>query len=132
MQKLDSNNHSVFSLNYHLLMVTKYRRPVFDDALSAYAKSVFERMCPAYGITLEEWNHDSDHVHCLFRAKTNTPLAKFVNAYKSASSRDLKRDFPEVNERIWNGRVWSRSYCLLSCGGAPIETIRAYIESQGK
>ena len=56
--KLDNNNHSVFAMYYHLILVVKYRRKVFDGILSDYAKSIFERLAPGYNITLLEWNHD--------------------------------------------------------------------------
>lgn len=58
-------------------------------------------------------------------------LSKFINAYKSASSRLIKKEYPEIREKLWKDAFWSQSFCLLSAGGAPIETIRAYIESQG-
>ncbi|WP_033707498.1 transposase, partial [Bacillus mycoides] len=69
--KLYSNNHSVFLLYYHLVLVVKYRRNVFDD------------------------------VHILFKAHPNTEMTKFINAYKSASSRIIKRDFPQVKKKLW-------------------------------
>ena len=56
--KLDSNNHSVFLLYYHLVLVVKYRRKVFSDPMSQYAKDIFVRIGSSYNITLEEWNHD--------------------------------------------------------------------------
>lgn len=130
-RKLDNNHHSVFLLHYHLVLVVKYRRRVFDDGVSARAREIFEKIAPSYNITLEEWNHDADHVHVLFRAHPNTELSKFVNAYKSASSRLLKREFPSVRAKLWEEMFWSRSYCLLTTGGAPIETVRRYIEGQG-
>ena len=130
--ELDSNNHSVFLLYYHLVLVVKYRRKVFSDPMSQYAKDIFVRIGSSYNITLEEWNHDQDHVHIMFRAHPNTEISKFVNAYKSASSRLIKRYFPEVRCKLWKEMFWSRSYCLLTTGGAPIETIRKYIESQGR
>ena len=130
--KLDSNNHSVFLLYYHLVLVVKYRRNVFDDDTSDYAKDMFVRLSENYNITLVEWNHDVDHVHILFKAHPNTEMTKFINAYKSASSRLIKKDFPEVRRKLWKEMFWSRSYCLLTTGGAPIETIRKYIENQGR
>ncbi len=130
-RKLDSNNHSVFLLHYHLVLVVKYRRRVFDDAVSARAREIFERIAPAYNIVLEEWNHDADHVHVLFRAHPNSELSKFVNAYKSASSRLLKKEFPAIRKKLWKEMFWSRSFCLLTTGGAPLEVVRRYIEGQG-
>lgn len=130
--KLDNNNHSVFAMYYHLILVVKYRRAVFDDAISEYARSVFERLSPDYNITLLEWNHDQDHVHIMFKAQPNSELSKFINAYKSASSRLIKRDFPEIRKKLWKEYFWSQSFCLLTTGGAPIEVIRKYIETQGE
>lgn len=119
-------------LYYHLVLVVKYRRNVFSDQISQYAKDIFVRICSTYNITLEEWKHDKDHVHIMFRAHPNTEISKFINAYKSASSRLIKKDFPEVRRKLWKEMFWSRSYCLLTTGGSPIETIRKYIEKQGK
>ena len=92
--KLDNNAHSVFSLNYHLVLVVKYRRQIFNDDISDRAKEIFEYIAPNYNIILEEWNHDKDHVQILFRAHPNTEISKFINAYKSASSRLLKKECP--------------------------------------
>ena len=130
--ELDNNNHSVFLLYYHLVLVVKYRRNVFSDQISQYAKDIFVRICSTYNITLEEWKHDKDHVHIMFRAHPNTEISKFINAYKSASSRLIKKDFPEVRRKLWKEMFWSRSYCLLTTGGSPIDKIRKYIEKQGR
>ena len=130
--KLESNNHSVFSLNYHLVLVVKYRRPVINDTVSARLREIFEYIQPSYNITLKEWNHDRDHVHVLFSAHPKSELTRFLNAYKSASSRLIKKEFPEIREKLWKEYFWSRSFCLISTGGAPIETVRRYIESQGE
>ena len=130
--KLDNNNHSVFAMYYHLILVVKYRKKVFDDSISDYARSIFEKIAPSYNISLLEWNHDADHVHILFKAQPNSELSKFINAYKSASSRLIKRDFPELRNKLWKEYFWSQSFCLLTAGGAPIEVIRKYIETQGE
>ena len=96
--KLDSNNHSVFLLHYHLVLVVKYRRRVFDSEISDFAKNMFAEIGSKYNISLVEWNHDKDHIHILFKAHPNSELSKFINAYKSASSRLIKRDFPHIKK----------------------------------
>lgn len=132
MIKLDTNAHSVFMLWYHLILVTKYRRRVFNDEVSNRAKDIFEYIASNYHITLIEWNHDSDHVHILFRSHPKTELSKFINAYKTASSRLIKQEFESVRKQLWKSYFWSQSFCLLTSGGAPIEVIKQYIESQGE
>jgi putative transposase len=129
--KLDNNNHSVFLLYYHLVLVVKYRKKVIDDTISDYAKDMFVRLGENYNISLVEWKHDIDHVHILFKAHPNSELSKFINAYKSASSRLIKKHFPQVKRKLWKEYFWSRSFCLLTTGGSPIEVIKKYIESQG-
>ena len=130
--KLDTNLHSVFSLNYHLILVVKYRRKVINDEISDRLKAIFERIAKDYNITVIEWNHDKDHVHTLFKAEPNSTLSKFINAYKSASSRLIKKEHPSIREKLWKEYFWSRSYCLISTGCAPIEVIKQYIQSQGE
>ena len=79
----DTNQHSVFLLHYHLIMCVKYRNKVINDPISLRLKEMFEYIAPKYHITLEEWNHDIDHV------------------------------------------------CLISTGGATVDVIKQYIQSQG-
>lgn len=130
--QLDNNAHSVFLLYYHLILVVKYRRKVITDQVSNRAKEIFEYIAPNYSITLIEWNHDNDHIHILFKAHPKSELSKFINAYKSASSRLIKKEFPEIRVKLWKEKFWSQSFCLLSSGGAPIDVIKKYIESQGE
>ena len=120
--ELDSNCHSVFLLYYHLVLVVKYRRNVFDDTISEFAKDMFVRIGVPYHITL----------HIMFKAHPKTELTKFINAYKSASSRIIKKEFPHIRKYLWKEMFWSKSFCLLTTGGAPIEVIKKYIEEQGQ
>ena len=128
---LETNLHSVFLLNYHLIMCVKYRNKVIDDVISERLKEIFSYIAPAYKITIVEWNHDEDHVHVLFRAHPKTELTKFINSYKSASSRLVKKEFPEIKKHLWKEMFWSRSFCLLTTGGVTVDIIRKYIETQG-
>ncbi len=118
-------------LHYHLIMCVKYRNKVIDDAISARLKEIFMKISPTYNITLEEWNHDIDHVHILFRGRPNTEISKFINAYKSASSRIIKKEYPKIRKSLWKEMFWSQSFCLLTTGGVTVDIIKQYIHSQG-
>ena len=130
--QLDTNNHSVFLLYYHLVLVTKYRRKVINDNISNRLKEIFEKIQGNYNIILQEWNYDKDHIHILFKAHPNTEISKFINAYKSASSRLIKKEFPEIRQQLWKEYFWSRSFCLLTTGRVSIDVIKKYIETQGE
>ena len=131
MRELDNNNHSVFAMYYHLVLVIKYRREVINDEISLRLKEIFENIQSNYNISLQEWNHDKDHIHVLFKAEPNSELSKFINAYKSASSRLIKKEYPEIRSKLWKEYFWSRSFCLITTGGVTIDVIRKYIENQG-
>ena len=129
--KLDNNNHSVFSMYYHLVLVTKYRRKVINSTISIRLREIFDYIAVNYNISAVEWNDDQDHVHILFKAQPNSELSKFINAYKSASSRLIKKEYPDIKEKLWKEYFWSRSFCLITTGGVTIDVIKQYIESQG-
>ena len=103
--------HSCFLLQYHLVLVTKYRHPVVDadikESLILYTKSYFkERDCNILAI-----NSDKDHLHIVFEAYPNFNLATFINAYKSASSRRMRTNFSEfLKTYYWKPYFWSNSY----------------------
>ena len=130
--ELYNNNHSVFAIHFHLILVVKYRRKVINNIVSNRLKEIFSYIQKDYNIDLEEWNHDIDHVHILFRSEPNSNISKFINAYKSASSRLIKKEYPSIRSKLYKEAFWSQSFCLISTGEANIETIKKYIESQGE
>lgn len=71
-------------------------------------------------------------INSKFKAKPNTEISKLLNAYKSASSRRIKNEFSDIRKYLWKEYFWSKSYCLVTTGGAPLEVVKQYIENQGK
>ncbi len=122
----------MFLMYYHLNFIVKYRKKVINDTISDRLKEIFEYISPNYNIALQEWNHDTDHIHILFKGQPNSELSKFINSYKSASSRLIKKEYPKIKDKLWKGAFWSKSFCLLTTGGAPIEVIKKYIEKQSE
>ena len=129
--KLDTNAHSVFSLHYHLVLVVKYRRQVFNDEISNRAKEIFEYIAPSYKIELVEWNHDKDHVHTILSISPSTNLNKYVNAAKTASSRLIKKELPEIKSKLYQNSFWTRGFYVNSIGSTQIDVVKNYILRQG-
>ena len=130
----DTNKHSVFLLQYHLILVIKYRREVIDDKVCNRLREIFEYIGAKkqYKLKIIEFNQDKDHLHILFKAEPKSELSKFINAYKSASSRLIKKEFPKVKQKLWKEAFWSRSFFLATTGGVTLEVLRQYVENQGK
>jgi putative transposase len=130
-QQLDALFHCVYSLYYHLVIVTKYRRRVMTKAMLDRFDDLARERVEAWGGRLIEVNGEPEHVHLLFTLPPKHALANFVNALKTATSRRLRAEFQDEVNRVYRKPVlWSRSYCVISCGGAPLSVIKQYIEQQ--
>lgn len=131
--KFDKNAHSVYTLNYHLVQCIKYRRKVLNtDEIINELKERTKKIAESYGIEITAIETDLDHVHVLFTAKPQTQLIKFINNWKSATSKVLRNRFPEIKDKLWDDVFWSRSYCLITTGQTTLLQLKKYIENQGK
>lgn len=130
IQELRRERHSVSRLVIHLVCVTKYRRQVFDDKALAWLQVHFAKVCTTMGAQLIACDGESDHVHLLIEYPPKHSVSVLVNALKGTSSRLLRTERPDVAERYWKGVLWSPSYFVVSAGGAPLETIKQYVDSQ--
>lgn len=122
--------HSVSRLVIHLVCVTKYRRKVFDDAALAWLQTHFAKVCQTMGAELLACDGEADHVHLLIEYPPKHSVSVLVNALKGTSSRLLRQARPDIATRYWKGVLWSPSYFVVSAGGAPLATIKQYVDSQ--
>jgi putative transposase len=114
-----------------LVIVTKYRRHVLTKPMLDRFDGLARERVEAWGGRLLEVNGEAEHVHLLFTLPPKYVLAEFVNALKTGTSRRLRAEFPsEVNKVYRKPVLWSRSYCIISCGGAPLSVLKQYIENQ--
>jgi len=117
-------------MHVNLVFVTKYRRRIFQKRHIETLRDIFRKVCTDFEATLIEVDGERDHVHLLIEYPPKVSVAKLVNSLKGASSRRLKNTFPELHLHFYNGALWSPSYFAGSCGGAPIDIVRKYIEQQ--
>ena len=128
---LRRGRHVVFNLNAHLVFVTKYRRTVIDEAIFGVMRAAWEVVCREFECELTEANYEGDHVHLLVAYPPKVSLARLVNSLKGVSSRRVRAaQFPAITQALWGDHLWSPSYCAVSCGGAPLEIVKRYVESQ--
>lgn len=134
MQQLNALYHCVYNIQFHLVVCTKYRK-------KCITKPMLNRLSEIFMATLEKWegrliefNGEADHVHVLISVNPKTQPSKLVNNLKTVSSRLIRKEFSEQVQKVyWNKPVfWSRSYCLISCGGAPISVLKQYIQQQAE
>ncbi len=131
-QRIKTLYHCVYNLHYHLVIVTKYRRKCLTPAMRDHVKGTSAALLEKWGGTLVECNGEADHVHLLLELPPTVQLSTCVNNLKTVTSRVLRKTYGAELARWYRQPVlWSRSYCVLSCGGAPLSVLRQYIEQQG-
>ena len=131
--KLKSHFHCVYNLQYHLVLVTKYRRKCFTPEILVFLKTCSETLCHKWDCTLIEFGGEEDHIHLLISCHPSMQLSIFINNLKTVTSRLTRKQFSKhLKQYYWKPVLWTRAYCLLTTGGAPLEVIKKYIENQGR
>ena len=126
-----TGRHVVYKLHVHLVFVTKYRRGVISNRVRTFLKEVMTKVCQDFDAELMEFDGEDDHVHLLVAYPPKTSISILVNSLKGASAYRLRsQNFQEVRQKLWGSHFWSPSYCAVSCGGAALETVKAYIQHQ--
>ena len=86
---------------------------------------------PKWGIELTEFGGEADHIHLLLDMHPNIMPSRFINSLKTVTSRLLRKEFSEhLSKFYWKPVLWTRAYCLVTAGGAPIDILKQYIQNQ--
>lgn len=131
--KYNKNSHSAFSLQAHIIFVTKYRERKFTDDMLLTMEHIIGRECQKLKSCLIEFNGESDHVHMIVSYPPSLSISRLVQVLKSITGREMKMHFPNLNQLAWRrNSFWSPSYFACSVGGAPLEVLKQYIQQQDR
>lgn len=132
-QELKTLNHCVYNIQFHLIFVTKYRKKVISQEMLTCLHQIFSSVLTSAKCNLIEFNGESDHVHLLMSLRPDVTPSKIINVLKSVSSRKLRTEFSKhISHYYWKPVFWSKAYCIISVGGAPIEILKRYIQEQAR
>jgi putative transposase len=128
-----TGRNCVFKIYYHLVFVTKYRRAVFTPIMLDRIKDLFEETCIQMEAELLEFIGEAHHVHLMISCPPKLAVAILVGKLKGKSSYFLRKEFwPKIKQKLWGKHLWSPSYCVVTCGGAPLSIVKQYIEQQNR
>ncbi len=120
-----------FSLQMHLVLVTKYRRKVITAEVLQRLEEIFHATCLKWESRIIEFNGEVDHVHLLIEYNPKVQISKFVNNLKTVSSRLIRKEFEEHLKSVYSKPVfWSGAYFVSSCGGVTVEQLKRYVQQQ--
>jgi putative transposase len=121
--------HSVTDLKVHLICITKYRKPVFDDAGLRLIELTFQVVAKKMNFQILEFNGEAEHVHSLIEYPPKLSISQIANALKGVSSRRYGQAGYQKPDKE---ALWSPSYFAVSVGGAPLEVLKQYIKEQSR
>lgn len=121
----------VFKNSVHLVFVTKCRRNVFTKEMLNRLADILKETCEQMDCELLEFGGEDDHIHIMVTVHPKLAVSNLVGKLKGKSSYLLRREFwPQIKQVLWGKHFWSPSYCVVSVGGASMETVKKYIEGQ--
>jgi len=125
--------HSVFALHYHFVQCVKYRKKVFDNEMIVdLLKQKVHEISETFGVEVLNIECDKDHFHMLFTARPTLDIPKYTNAIKTITSREIRRNFPEIKKKLWDDTFWAPSYFLATSGQVTLDILKQYVDSQGE
>ncbi len=122
----------MYDIKYHLVWITKYRKPVLRGEIGVRLRELIRQTCAALEVYIEQGHIAKDHVHLLVSVPPNLSVSDLMQHLKGRSSRRMLEEFGELSRQFWGQHLWARGYFVASTGNVTDEIIKQYIESQGQ
>ena len=132
MAEYRNGSHTVYDIKYHFVWITKYRYKVLKGTIAVRLRELLKQGCEAKGIQIVKGSIAADHVHMVLSCPTDLAPSQIMQYLKGRSSHLIQDEFPELKRRYWGQHMWARGYFCGTVGQVDQETIKRYIETQGK
>ena len=130
--ELKRNSNAVYLLNYHLILVVKYRKKVItNNEIVERTKELMRKISAENDVEVINQECGDDHIHLMISTKPTTQLTKYVNLLKGHSARALRKEY-DFSDVLYGDSFWSDSYYLATCGNVSLDTLYNYIDNQRK
>ena len=124
--------HSVYDLKYHIVWITKYRKPIMRGGIGKRVRELVRQTCASLDVYIVKGHVSKDHVHLLVSVPPNLSVSELVKRLKGRSSRKMLEEFGELRKVYWGRHLWARGYFAASTGNVTDEIIAEYIEKQSR
>ena len=124
--------HSVYDLKYHLVWITKYRKPILRGEIGKRARELIRQTCASLEVYIVKGHVAKDHVHLLVSVPPSLAVSELVKRLKGRSSRLMLEEFGELRKVYWGRHLWARGYFVASSGNVTDAIIAEYIENQAQ
>jgi putative transposase len=132
MENYRKSSHTVYDLKYHLVWITKYRKPVLTGEIASRIRDLIREICKGKDIEIIKGHVSKDHVHIFVSVPPHLSVSHVMQSLKGKTSRKMMSEFKHLSRTFWGRHIWARGYFVASSGNVTDEVIIKYIEMQGK
>lgn len=130
MQNYRKSPHATYDLKYHIVWITKYRKPVLVGKTAERTRELIRMVCKNNEVEILSGHVSKDHIHILVSAPPHLSVSKLVQYIKGYGSKKLLMENKELNKQFWGQHLWARGYFAASSGNVTYEVIIEYIQNQ--
>ena len=130
MQNYRKSSHCAYDIKYHIVWITKYRKPVITGHIAERARELIRQTCTQNDVEILTGHVSKDHIHLLVSVPPHLSASKLVQYLKGYSSRKLQMEYKDLNKQFWGRHLWARGYFVASSGNVTDEVIAEYIKNQ--
>ena len=132
MQNYRKTSHGVYDLKYHVVWITKYRKPVITKDIGKRLRDLVRQICEAMEIQIVKGHVSRDHIHLMVSVPPNVSVSDMMRRIKGRTSRRLQEEYKGLRKAFWGQHLWARGYFAASTGNVTDDVIAKYIEEQHK
>lgn len=130
MQHYRKTSHSVYDIKYHIVWITKYRKPVLIGEVASHVRDLLRSICADNDVEIIRGHVSKDHIHLMVSVPPHLSVSKLIQALKGKSSRKILTRFEEMRRQYWGRHFWARGYFCATTGNVTDEVVMKYIETQ--
>jgi putative transposase len=130
MQSYKSGSHARYDLKYHIVWISKYRKPVMEGSIAERLRELVRQICQQNEVTIIKGHVSKDHVHILVSCSPSLSVSRLVQKLNGTSSHKLFMEFAHLRKQYWCQHLWARGYFVATTGTVTDEIIKDYIERQ--
>ena len=128
--KLTYGRGYVYSLQYHIVWCTKYRKKILVNGIDEEIKEYLNHMAKEYAFSIIAMEVMPDHIHLLVDCKPQFFPSDMIKILKGNTARWLFMNHPDLKKQLWGGHLWNPSYCIVTVSDRSFDQVKQYIDSQ--
>jgi putative transposase len=132
MKHYRKTSHAVYDTKFHVVSITKYRKPVLSGDVAIRVRDLIREICKSMDVEIIKGHVSKDHLHLLISVPPHLSVSKLVQGLKGKTSRKLLSEYKRLARQFWGRHLWARGYFVASSGTITDEVIAQYIEMQDK